>query len=66
MNGFELIAFFFLIALSGIVVGIFIGFGMGQQHVLAQIDKEARQVYKEYKAKDAIRREDVLESEVIE
>ncbi len=66
MNGIELFFFIFLVALAGIIVGIFIGFGMGQQHILAAIDKEKVDVLREYKANVAVRREDVLDAEVLD
>lgn len=73
MNGIELLFFIFLVALSGIIVGIFIGFGMGQQHTLAEVDRERRRQPRtrspngpQWATNVAVRREDVLDAEVLD
>jgi hypothetical protein len=79
MNDLDLIFLLFLCALSGIVVGIFIGFGMGQQPILKQLGGEyadrredvkqrafARLEKAEASATVAIKHTNILDAEVIE
>lgn len=40
MNDLEMIFLMFLLSLGSILVGIFIGFPMGQRHVLKQLGRE--------------------------
>lgn len=40
MNDLGLVFLLFFLSLGSIVIGIFIGFGMGQRHILSQLGAE--------------------------